>query len=150
VQLIEKDAIVPLNDLLDKYGQNILEVEGDAMEFCCTIRTAPSGRCPEASSFPQGYVPTIRQDWLDDLGMQIPHTMPELRAYLEAVKNTDLNGNGQADEIPYLGDSFLYGISNFSRTISAYPSRALTPTANTSMKAAWSNRSTRIPTSRPC
>ena len=43
----------------------------------------------------------INQDWLDQLGMKEPETTEEFYAYLKAVKETDLNGNGQHDEVPF-------------------------------------------------
>src|SRR5699024_5285251 len=43
----------------------------------------------------------VRQDWLDQFGMDPPSTLEEFEAYLVEVKNGDPNGNGEADEIPY-------------------------------------------------
>ena len=43
----------------------------------------------------------INQEWLDQLGMKEPQTTEEFYAYLKAVKETDLNGNGKHDEIPF-------------------------------------------------
>ena len=45
----------------------------------------------------------INQDWLDKLGLQIPHTVDELYNVLVAFRDKDPNGNGKADEIPLLG-----------------------------------------------
>ena len=45
-------------------------------------------------------VPSINTTWLAKLGMDIPETPEEFVEYLRAVKNTDLNGNGKADEVP--------------------------------------------------
>lgn len=43
----------------------------------------------------------IRQDWLDQLDMDVPEDLDEFYDYLKAVKETDLNENGENDEIPY-------------------------------------------------
>lgn len=45
----------------------------------------------------------INQTWLDAVGMSMPTTIDEFVAVLEAFKTKDPNGNGQADEIPMLG-----------------------------------------------
>ncbi|KFI52670.1 extracellular solute-binding protein [Bifidobacterium biavatii] len=44
----------------------------------------------------------INKAWLDKLGLDIPKTWDELITALEAFKTQDPNGNGKADEIPYL------------------------------------------------
>lgn len=115
MNLIERDAIVPLNDLIDAYGPNIKEQMGAAFEFLGTDAEGRIWTLPRSEVFPMGFVPTIRQDWLDALGMEMPTTLEELEAFFDAVLANDLNGNGDPnDEIPYLGDGFLYGMSNFS------------------------------------
>ena len=43
----------------------------------------------------------IRQDWLDAVGKQMPATIEEWEDVLTAFRDTDLNQNGQADEIPF-------------------------------------------------
>ena len=43
--------------------------------------------------------PTIRQDWLDKLGLSMPTTVDEWYNVLKAFR-ADPNGNGKADEIP--------------------------------------------------
>ncbi len=44
----------------------------------------------------------LRKEWVDALGMEVPSTMEELYELLVAFKNDDPNGNGEADEIPYI------------------------------------------------
>lgn len=48
----------------------------------------------------QGWM--IRQDWLDKLGLEAPTNPEEFYNVLKAFKTQDPNGNGKADEIPYL------------------------------------------------
>lgn len=44
-----------------------------------------------------------RRDWLDKLGLEPPQTIPEWDAFFEAVKNADLDGDGDtADETPLI------------------------------------------------
>ncbi len=43
---------------------------------------------------------SIRQDWLNKVGLQVPTNQDELYNVLKAFKEQDPNGNGQADEIP--------------------------------------------------
>ena len=45
----------------------------------------------------------INRTWLDKLGLSMPTTIDEFVAVLRAFATQDPNGNGQADEIPMLG-----------------------------------------------
>ena len=65
------------------------------------IYSLPSFYDPELLSMLIGTPIWINQEWLDQLGMKEPQTTEEFYAYLKAVKETDLNGNGQHDEIPF-------------------------------------------------
>ena len=113
--LISRDAIIPLNDLIDAYGPHIKEQMADAFAYIGTDAEGNIWSLPRREAFTMGFVPTIRKDWLDQLGMDMPRTMAELEAYFDGVLANDMNGNGDpTDEIPYLGDGFLYGMSNFS------------------------------------
>jgi len=111
--LQERNAIIPINDLLDKYGPNVKRVMQSGF-FSVSDKNGNIWGLPRAERFPEGYVPTIRGDWLKALGMPMPTTMAELDAYLAAVKARDMNGNGNPnDEIPLLPNTLTYGLSNF-------------------------------------
>ena len=47
----------------------------------------------------------IRKDWLDNVGLDIPTNMEEWYKVLKAFKVQDPNGNGEADEEPYIACS---------------------------------------------
>ena len=51
----------------------------------------------------------IRQDWLDKLGLKVPVTMDDWYNVLKAFKTKDPNGNGQADEIPFVATRLADG-----------------------------------------
>src|SRR5699024_7776392 len=72
-------------------------------------------------SMRMGPKPWINEEWLDNLGMDMPETTEEFYEYLKAVKEQDPNGNGKADEVPFGGvtiDGLIvwlkgsYGIGN--------------------------------------
>lgn len=48
----------------------------------------------------------INEQWIENLGYEMPGTLDELYEVLSAIKTGDPNGNGEADEIPV---STLYG-----------------------------------------
>jgi len=76
-------AIIPITDLLDEYGQNLLSVipeeqweimknaDGEIMGIPRSTPTSP-------------YITWVRQDWLDELGLEVPSTWDELEATIEA------------------------------------------------------------------
>jgi putative aldouronate transport system substrate-binding protein len=52
----------------------------------------------------------INSQWLEAIGKEMPQTTDELKAVLEAFRDTDLNGNGDAsDEIPFIGTGYNNG-----------------------------------------
>ncbi|MEF3303974.1 ABC transporter substrate-binding protein [Paenibacillus sp. GYB003] len=103
-------VFVKLNDYIDKYAPNLKKLMDKYPDLRKAL-TMPDGNI---YSFPSFYSPEflpmligtplwVKQEWLDKLGMKEPQTTEDLYNYLKAVKKTDLNGNGQADEIPYSG-----------------------------------------------
>lgn len=103
-------VFVRLNDLIDQYAPNLKKL----MEKYPDLRKALTMPDGNIYSFPSFYSPEflpmligtplwVKKDWLDKLGMEVPQTTEEFYQYLKAVKTTDLNGNGQLDEIPYSG-----------------------------------------------
>ena len=51
----------------------------------------------------------VNQDWLKKLGMELPKTTQEFHDMLVRFKNEDPNGNGKADEIPFVASYNGYG-----------------------------------------
>lgn len=103
-------VFLKLNDLIDQYAPNFKKL----MEKYPDLRKALTMPDGNIYSFPSFYNPEflpmligtplwVKKDWLEKLNMKEPQTTEDLYNYLKAVKTTDLNGNGQADEIPYSG-----------------------------------------------
>ncbi|MBR6889442.1 MAG: extracellular solute-binding protein, partial [Clostridia bacterium] len=42
----------------------------------------------------------LNMPWLEKLGLEAPTTLDDFVAYLRAIKDADMNGNGEADEVP--------------------------------------------------
>lgn len=100
-QMAEDGIIMPLNDLLEQYGQNILSVFPKD-QFLTTedgkIWTVPSRNCEIGTDC----LFIIREDWLKNVGMTTPTTLDELYEVLVAFRDQDANGNGDpTDEIPW-------------------------------------------------
>ena len=106
--LAQQGTIIPLNDLIDKYGK----------EFKTVLQTAPAtkdlitlldGKIYALPDYNECYHCSMSQKmwiykpWLDKLGLKIPETTDEFYAMLKAFKEKDPNGNGKADEIALSG-----------------------------------------------
>lgn len=105
-QYIDQGGIKPLDELFEKYGQDIPTFLGDeVMQY---------GQFDAGSGMEQYYLPArriivatrsmfIRQDWLDQLNMAIPTNVEELYAYLTAAKEQNLGGERT---IPFSSDLY--------------------------------------------
>lgn len=104
---------VPLNDYIENASfywktQFARESEIDIVQMV----TSPDGNIYTVPRY-QGSIQDkhSRRIWyyepfLTALGMEIPTTTDAYRDYLRAIKSSDPNGNGQADELPLMGDNY--------------------------------------------
>lgn len=106
---MEKNAIQPFGDLIERFAPNLLKAADDSAWLCCTAADGSVCALPRQEFFTRGFAPVIRQDWLDEMGLGSPSTLEELEAIFAKTVETDLNGNGVHDEIAYLPgyDSFI-------------------------------------------
>ena len=99
-------VIVRLNELIDTHAPNLKKVLDDHPAWRKEVVTDegdlycfPFLRGDTFLQVFQG--PIIRQDWLDNLGLEVPTTIDEWHEMLVAFKTGDPNGNGEADEVPF-------------------------------------------------
>jgi len=111
-------TFVELNDMIEEYAPNISKVldENPDIRKGLTfpdgnIYSIPTVYSPDFSSLLIGAKGWVNGDWLEQLDMDNPETTEEFYEYLKAVKETDLNGNGEQDEIP------LSSVAEMSRII---------------------------------
>ena len=98
-------ALIPLQDLIDTYAPNIRsafdkfpEAYAGAVDTDGNLYYIPAIYDSEGPTM--GWF--VRQDRLDKLGLKAPTTKDEFYNMLKAFKEGDPNGNGKADEVPYL------------------------------------------------
>lgn len=117
----KQGLFVPLNDLIEKYAPNIVEMfeKHPEVKKACT---SPDGKIyglPFVYGFEPEQIPTyifLNKTWLDKLGLQVPKTTEEFKHVLNEFKTKDPNGNGKQDEIPftYRADNVWNGDPSFS------------------------------------
>lgn len=62
----------------------------------------------------------IRQDWLDALDLDVPQNMEDVYNVLSAFVSNDLNGNGIADEIGFMGENWRAPFAAFGTGYGLY------------------------------
>jgi len=104
---IDQGVFIPLEDIFEQYCPRIselLELPGVRERM-----TASDGHvycipyvCGDTTV---GYTPYISEEWLKNVGMDMPTTTDEFAEVLRAFKEQDANGNGDPnDEIPFATD----------------------------------------------
>jgi len=100
-------VILPLNDLIARYAPNLqrliernAEVRRQITTDTGVIYAFPFLRTDKSvRSF---YGLQVRQDWLDKLKLPRPTSVDSWYRVLKAFKTRDPNGNGRADELPFV------------------------------------------------
>jgi putative aldouronate transport system substrate-binding protein len=104
----QQGVLIPLNDLIEKYGPNIQNTMNQIEEYKSEI-TAPDGNIYALPQVNDCYhcmysqKMWINNAWLKAVGLSMPKTTEEFYQVLKAFKEKDPNGNGIADEIPLSG-----------------------------------------------
>lgn len=107
----EQGVFLELNDLIDDYMPNVKQLFEDYPEIEAAMTNAdgkiyslPTVYSPDFESMTSNIKPWIREDWLEELDMDMPQTTDEFYEYLKAVKEENPGDNG--DAIPYGAGDF--------------------------------------------
>lgn len=121
-QMYNDGIIIELNDVIDKYMPNfkkILEdnpnvanaMMNDNGQYLYFTAINPLVTAEDRMAVTWwGFL--MRQDWLDNVGAEVPTTIDEWYNVLSAFKTMDPNGNGEQDEIPF--DAASAGLNLFT------------------------------------
>ena len=121
-EVYENYACDTVRDSYDSYGDNS---PLNYATFDGKIMAIPKTQLSDGQDFLW-----LRQDWLDNLNLEAPHTMDEIAAVLKAFIEQDPDGNGSDDTVGLVALNTLYGgypnnhfaIDNFFTAFDAYPS----------------------------
>jgi putative aldouronate transport system substrate-binding protein len=106
--LADQGLIIPLDDMIEKYGYEFKTVMNDIPQVK-EVTSLADGKMYSLPEINECYHCSLSQKawiykpWLDKLGLEVPTTTDELYTVLKAFKEQDPNGNGIADEIPWSG-----------------------------------------------
>ncbi|WP_305766946.1 extracellular solute-binding protein [Candidatus Epulonipiscium viviparus] len=146
----QQGIFVPLNDLIDKYAPNIKKAldENPVIRDTWTLEDGNMYCIPRIGKSPRNLATEkmwINQDWLNNLGLEVPTTTDEFYEVLKAFKEQDANGNGDPDDeipftaamvsgwgahpVPYLLNAFIPAVSstgyfNLDENDKVYPVKA--------------------------
>lgn len=95
-----QDRVLPLNELLDKYGPNLKKAVPKEAWDAVTVK-GKIVAIPNVLLTSNNSAFYVRQDWMEKVGMSTPKTSEELLQLLRAFRDKDPNGNGKKDEIPF-------------------------------------------------
>lgn len=104
-----EECFLPLEDLMEQYAPNTLATYEqitslDWREYATTTSGHIYGFLTRYNSLKANRangIMIMNQNWLDEVGMDVPTTTDELYEVLKAFKGHDFNGNGTDDEIPF-------------------------------------------------
>ncbi len=106
VEYMDQGFFRPVDDLIENWMPNLRAVYEKRPDY------RKAGIAPDGNTYGFPYIEEmyglgmspgpiyIYKPWLDKLNMEMPTTLDEYRAFLEKVRDTDLNENGINDEIP--------------------------------------------------
>lgn len=134
-KLIESDMIEDLTDVYDKYACDIVKDNMDATEGAAMDAASRDGKM---YGIPQVQIETdtcslmwIRQDWLDELNLEVPKSIEELEAVAKAFVENEMGGENTIGILgPSLGggmyDDFMsrgnvYTFDNIFAAYQSYP-----------------------------
>lgn len=107
-------TILPLNDLIEQYCPNLVKRFSERPDIKADL-TFPDGKIYGLAKIDEKPLQSnqdnmfINKAWLQKAGLAVPTTLDEFYAVLKAFKETDFNGNGAADEVPF---TFLPGAAS--------------------------------------
>lgn len=104
LELYKNGAIIPINDLLDKYGANLKKnIEAQAW-----AEVTVDGKILGVPSLYPNRTPSIlqiRTDWLKNVNLPVPVTIEDYEKVMDAFVNGDPDKNGKKDTYALNGGS---------------------------------------------
>lgn len=128
-QLVENDLIWDMTEVYEKCISPNLKERYDSFGDRLFNEVMVDGKMmgiPGTQLEGQHNLLWIRQDWLDELGMEVPSTLDEIEAAAQAFVDNDMSGTGNtigftASEDVYGGYNSQHGLYSIFNYYDAYP-----------------------------
>ena len=121
--LLDQEAIVPIDDVLETNGKNILSrFTEDQFAFLRNPKDGKIYGIPTIVDLPYSFSWTIREDWMKNVGItKEPETWDEWKAMWKAFKDKDAKKDGnKSQKLPYVGDVYslmpVFGMNVANKT----------------------------------
>ena len=108
-KLVNDKIALRLNELIDKNApdfkkllESTPELKKQMMLSDGTIPYFPQIQMDRSVNYSNGFA--FRSDWVENLNMKMPETIDQWYETLKAFRDKDPNGNGKADEIPFVSE----------------------------------------------
>lgn len=108
-RLVNDKIALRLNELIDKNAPDIKKLMESTPELKKhmvladgTIPNFPQIQMDKSVNYSNGFA--FRSDWVENLNMKMPETIDQWYETLKAFRDKDPNGNGKADEIPFVSE----------------------------------------------
>lgn len=98
-QLIQEGMVMPMDDLLRQYGQDVLNEIGDILPLAPANQIDGQTYMVVSSNTEYMENLAIRKDWLSNLGLEMPTDLDSLYDTLVAFTKNDPDQNGKDDTI---------------------------------------------------
>ncbi|MBD2843832.1 extracellular solute-binding protein [Paenibacillus sp. IB182496] len=120
---VEQGAVLELTDLIEQYGPNLkARIPEEAWNSPAVSKDGRIYAIPALVPNPHTRALYVREDWLEQAGMEVPSTPEEYLAYFEQVKALDMNGNGDPnDEYGFYARENMAGSELFFYEFGVYP-----------------------------
>ncbi|MGN0650451.1 MAG: extracellular solute-binding protein [Oscillospiraceae bacterium] len=120
MDLADDGAIIALDDYLDLMPNIVAAVGEDRMSYWRQV-DGHIYTIPSVINVPGAQTMMVRKDWLDKLGLSEPKTWDEWVNLWRAIRDNDLNGNGDTtDEIPFAAQCGADGERCFIPLLNAF------------------------------
>lgn len=123
-QLVEAGLVVDMKPYFEEYAsdfvKDLIAAGGDAAIQACTYDGVQYGIPYVDCDIETAQMLWLRQDWLDELGLEAPETLEELKSILKAFKeHAGSGGSGLALSSDIYGNNF--DIKGWCNAYGAYP-----------------------------
>ncbi len=108
-----KDAVIPINDLLEQYGQNVLAAHPEESWNGMTDSEGNIWGVPRLGIMGHTHFTWFRTDWLESLGMDLPTTWDEMESAMTAFREMNPQAVVVTDSLGSFRRCWLGGFTEY-------------------------------------